>query len=116
MIYCSPYDFSKHTCYVILRISHDYFTSALRRELKKRRATEYSQLSLLERLRFTFTANGKRQTQVEHFSEQKISRYKYWHKTTYFCVEAITSERKMRGKLGQTWYKFTSAVWRKRES
>ena len=25
--------------------------------------------SLLERLRFTFTANGKRQTQVENFSE-----------------------------------------------
>ena len=28
----------------------------------------------IERLRFTFTANGKRQTQVENFSEQKISR------------------------------------------
>ena len=28
---------------------------------------------LLERLRFTFTANGKRQTQVENFSEWKIS-------------------------------------------
>ena len=31
---------------------------------------------LLERLRFTFTANGKRQIQVENFSEYKISRYK----------------------------------------
>ena len=38
-------------------------------------------------------------------------------KTTYFCVEAIKSKRKIRGKLGHlvTWYKF-SAVWRKRES
>ena len=31
---------------------------------------------LLERLRFTFTANGKRQIQVENFSEYKISKYK----------------------------------------
>ena len=23
-----------------------------------------------------------------------------WHKTTYFCVEAINSKRKIRGKLG----------------
>ena len=23
-----------------------------------------------------------------------------WHKTTYFCVEAINSKRKLRGKLG----------------
>ena len=69
MIYCSPYDFTKHTCYLILCISHEYFTSALKRELKIRRAAEYSQLPLLERLRFTFTANGKRQTQVENFSE-----------------------------------------------
>ena len=73
MIYCLPYDFSEHTCYVILRMSHEYFTSALRRELKIRRA-EYSQLLLLEKLKlegliFTFTANCKRQTQVENFSE-----------------------------------------------
>ena len=29
---------------------------------------------LIERLRFTFIANGKRQTQVENFAEQKINR------------------------------------------
>ena len=34
----------------------------------------YQMLEILERLRFTFTANGKRQTQVENFSEKKISR------------------------------------------
>ena len=31
--------------------------------------SSYQMLEILERLRFTFTANGKRQTQVENFSE-----------------------------------------------
>ena len=31
--------------------------------------SSYQMLEILERLRFTFTANGKRHTQVENFSE-----------------------------------------------
>ena len=31
--------------------------------------SSYQMLEILERLRFTFIANGKRQTQVENFSE-----------------------------------------------
>ena len=37
------------------------------------------------------------------------------NKTTYFCVEAINSKQKVGGNL-VTWYIFTFAVWRKRES
>ena len=59
----------------------------------------------IERLRFTFTAYGKRQKflRIENKqikTVQNDSSGQNWHKTTYFCVEAINSKRKIRGKLG----------------
>ena len=52
----------------------------------------------------------KRQTQLENFSQQKISIYIYtipndsygqnWQKTTYFYLETIKSKPKISGKLG----------------
>ena len=38
-----------------------------------------------------------------------------WLETTYFWVEVINSKRQLRENL-VTWYKFTFAVWRQRES
>ena len=66
-----------------------------------------SKLGALERLRFTFAANGKRQLKISQNRENKQIKTvqndscgQNWHKTTYFCVEAINSKRKTRGKLG----------------
>ena len=66
---------------------------------------------VLERLRFTFTAYGKRQTanvsgeflRIENKQLKKVqndSCGQNYHKTTYFCVEAINGKRKIGGKLG----------------
>ena len=63
----------------------------------------------LERLRFKL--NRKRHTsdssweflRIENKQIKRVQNDSYgknWHKTTYFCVEAIKSKQTMRGKLG----------------
>ena len=64
---------------------------------------------VLERLNFTYTANGKRQIQAENFSKQKMSRQnkpktirmdKKFLKASNLCVEIMNSERQVNVKLG----------------
>ena len=64
---------------------------------------------VLERLRFTFTAYGQTANvsgeflRIENKQLKKVqndSCGQNYHKTTYFCVEAINGKRKIRGKLG----------------
>ena len=65
-------------------------------------------MKTIEGLAVTFTANGKRQIQVEDFS--KILR-KEGDKN---CREQLTT---IKGKTrSRAWYKFTFTVWRKYES
>ena len=69
-------------------------------------------LQILENLSFTYTANGKRQIQVESFSKQKMSRQKQLktilmdkklHETTNSCVEIMDSKRR------ETWLRGTNS-------
>ena len=62
----------------------------------------------LERLSFTYTANSKRQIQVETVKtekEQIKTAQKLMDKklceTTNLCVEIMNSKRQVKGKLGQ---------------
>ena len=69
---------------------------------------------IIERLRFTFTANGKRQTsdlsweflKIENKQIKTVQNNSYgwnWRETTYFWVEVINSTRQsgqLREKLG----------------
>ena len=64
---------------------------------------------VLESLNFTYTANGKRQIQVENFSKQKMSRQnklktilmdKKFLEASNLCVEIMNSKRQVKGKLG----------------
>ena len=64
---------------------------------------------VLESLSFTYTANGKRQIQVENFSKYKKSRKKQLKtilmdkklsETTNLCLEIMNSKRQIKGKLG----------------
>ena len=63
-------------------------------------AREFTTSETIERLRFTFAPNGKRQNEVENFSESEISRSKLSRtilmnktgvKTSYLLVEVINS-------------------------
>ena len=81
-------------------------------------------MKTIEGLAVTFTANGKRQIQVENFSKilrkegdktvENNSHAYNWRETTYFCNKQLTT---IKGKTwSRAWYKFKFTVWRKCES
>ena len=80
----------------------------------------------LESLNFKYTANGKRQIQVENLSIEKMSRQKQLQtilmdeklrETTYLGVEIMNSKRQVKTKLGHVVkIRVCRLTWRNRDA